>query len=322
MGVEYTSSVEPDKGGIVASRDELIGLARLIASAQGPNERRVEAPRVGSNRSRLHGPGMEFSEVRAYQPGDDIRAIDWRVTARTGRAHSKLFEAEKERPAWFVVDLGRSMQFATRGALKSVAAARAASLLAWRAHLEGEPIGGIVRSPGTSFEILSGRTRRHLMRLLDALASATDVPLGASEEPLLIDELDWARVRARTGSRVAVVSDFYGLEADSGNETLAVIRSMALRCELTLVQIYDVLEAEAPPPGRYRVSDGQHTEALVAKRSRAWREGYEQGFRERRRKLRELAHSCRARLIPLRTDEPALRVLERGRAAARAVVKR
>ena len=235
-----------------------------------------------------------------------VNKMTRRVTARTGRAHSKLFEAERERPVWFVVDLGRSMQFATRGAFKSVVAARAVSLMAWQAHLSGEPVGGIIRSPAIAAETRAGRTRRHLMRFLDKLASATRLSTPTGSEPALREQLEWVRRRARSGSRVVVMSDFYDLD----DEALGILRGLARRCELTLVWIYDALEAEAPPPGRYRVSDGNQTEAIVSKRSRSWRARYQRDFEDRGRQLRELAHGSRASLIPLRTDASLETVLD------------
>lgn len=294
-----------NQDGVAISRDDLIALGRSAGGTGDANGRRVATSLAGANASRFCGPGLEFAEVRAYQPGDDVRAIDWRVTARTGRVHSKLFEAERERPVWLVADLGASMQFATRGVFKSVAAARAAALLAWRAHRGAERIGGIVIAPGVCVELPLGRTRAHLLGLLDVLATATQARRDAEESAPLRRELGWLRERARTGSRVVVVSDFYGLDEAVSDQLVALAR----RCELALVWIYDPLEAEAPPPGRYRVSDGSRAATLVASRLRGWREAYAAGFAERGRQLRELVGSHRASLIPLRTDEPVTAIL-------------
>src|SRR5262249_62183017 len=133
--------------------------------------RRSAAPRAGSEPSPFLGRGMEFTEVRGYQPGDDVRWIDWRSTARTGRVHTKLFAEERERPVWLIADLGHSMRFGTRGAFKSVVAARAAAQLAWDAHGAGASVGGIVGSPGVCVELPPGRTAAHVLRLLDVLAA-------------------------------------------------------------------------------------------------------------------------------------------------------
>jgi len=306
-----------DRTGITAPRDELIALGRRVRRPGEEAGRRVVTSLAGNHASRFCGTGLEFAEVRAYQPGDDVRAIDWRVTARTGRPHSKLFEIELERPAWFAVDFGPSMQFATRGVLKSVAAAQAASVLAWRAHRAGERVGGVVTSPGVSVELPPGRTRSHLFRLLDALAAGTEQLVAGdagSGEPRFERELGWLRERARTGSKVAVVSDFYGLNRDLEG----VLRGLARRAELTLVWVHDPVEAEAPPPGWYRVSDGQRHGIFEARRGNAWRNAYGAAFAKRGEALRNLVRETGARLVPLRTDASVADVLGRRRAATTA----
>ena len=155
---------------------------------------------------------MEFAEVRAYQPGDDVRSIDWRVTARTGRPHSKLFEEERERPVWLLVDLGASMRFGTRGAFKSVAAARAAALLAWQAHAEGERVGGSVVAPGFRAELPPGRTRRQLLRLLDVLAAGTAARRRGAERRRSRRSSSGSRRASARAAASSLVSDFYALD--------------------------------------------------------------------------------------------------------------
>ena len=96
---------------------------------------RIKAKQTGTYLSQYKGRGMEFEEHRPYQPGDDIRNIDWRVTARTGIPHTKVYREERERPVLFCVDYRRPMFFATRGVFKSVMAAKAAALLAWSSNI-------------------------------------------------------------------------------------------------------------------------------------------------------------------------------------------
>jgi len=294
-----------DREGVVASRAELIDLGRSIKAGRNAAGRRVATTLAGANASRYCGPGLEFAEVREYQPGDDVRAIDWRVTARTGRVHSKLFEAERERPVWFAVDMGHSMRFATRGVFKSVAAARAAALLAWQAYRSSERIGGIVASPGVSVDLPPGRTRAHLLRFLEALAAATDGPFAVTDETPLRRELGFLAERARTGSRIVVLSDFYALDDGMAGQ----LASLAKHSEVMLVWVYDSLEAGAPPPGRYRVTDGDGIETFFARRSTAWRNAYAATFMQRGQRLRRLAACNRVALVPLRTDQPVSAVL-------------
>ena len=297
--------------GVVATRDELIRLLPALHRLPPASTRRVRAPLGGSHASRFRGSGREFAEVRAYQPGDDVRSIDWRVTARTGRAHSKLFEEEREQPVWLIVDLGPSMRFGTRGCFKSVCAVRAAALLAWGAHLEGERVGSIVLAPGTVLDEQPGRTRRHVLRLIDAFAAASARPCPETGGSLAA-ALEGLRPRIHTGSRVFVLSDFYALDDAAGPGTggslAAVLRAIAVRCSLALVWIHDPLEAQPPPPGRYRVTDGATSQTLGAGKRR-WREAYRQRFERRRQALEQLCGRGLMELVSLRTDAEVAPVL-------------
>ncbi len=290
-------SQEPETG-VVASRRELVALARERLESPRGRAARVKTQFGGARASRFHGRGMEFSEVRAYQAGDDVRSIDWRVTARTGRPHSKLFEEERERPVWIVVDLGPSMRFGTRDAFKSVAAARAAAVLAWEAHGEGERVGGIVLAPGSTVELPPARTRRHLLRFLDVLATGTAVE-GEALADDLESQLRWLAPRVRSGSRVVVVSDFY-----AHDEALALaLRVLARRAEVTLVHVFDPLESTPPPAGRYRVSDGREVRSVASGRGSAWQQAITREFDARKDALDEMARRHRMQLVSLRTDD-------------------
>ena len=124
--------------GVEASIDDLIGLRLRARRLELGIARRARHSMSGAHGSRFRGRGMEFAESRVYQPGDDVRSIDWRVTARTGRPHTKLFQEERERPVILLVDLGASMFFGTRTAYKSVLAAETAALIAWAAMHRSE----------------------------------------------------------------------------------------------------------------------------------------------------------------------------------------
>ena len=114
-------------------------MARLRRSADKLPLKAIKIlnPLSGSHLSRFKGRGMEFDEACPYQAGDDIRNLDWRVTARSGRAHTKLFREERERSVLFWVDFRSNMQFATRGRFKTVLASEAAALLAWATRRQG-----------------------------------------------------------------------------------------------------------------------------------------------------------------------------------------
>ena len=113
----------------------------------------IQSKLAGTYLAKSKGRGMEFDEVRHYQNGDDVRTIDWRVTARTGKVHTKLFREEKERPVFILTDLSSSMHFGSSLLFKSVQAAHLAALIAWHVKQRGDKLGGLVFSQHQHIEL-------------------------------------------------------------------------------------------------------------------------------------------------------------------------
>ncbi len=128
--------------------EDLIELQRHAGKIDLTHARSARARLAGNHLSRFRGRGMDYQESRAYQAGDDARSMDWRVTARTGKPHVKLYQEERERPVVLFLDLNPGMFFGSRGMLKSVVAARAAALIAWAAAAHGDRIGGLLFNGG------------------------------------------------------------------------------------------------------------------------------------------------------------------------------
>jgi uncharacterized protein (DUF58 family) len=135
-------------------------LIRKVRRIQIHTSRVTSEALAGTYHSAFRGRGVEFEEVRPYVVGDDVRTIDWRVSARTGRAHTRLFRAERERPVYLLLDQRHSMFFGTRGSMKSVQAAHAAALLAWAALAGGDRVGGLVLGSAGRQESRPRRSRR------------------------------------------------------------------------------------------------------------------------------------------------------------------
>ena len=254
--------------GIEVDVDDLIGLRFRAQRLELGIARRARQTMTGAHDSRFRGRGMEFAESRIYQPGDDVRSIDWRVTARTGRPHTKLFQEERERPVILLVDLGASMFFGTRKAFKSVLAAETAALIAWAAMHGGDRVGALVAGRSAHMELKPVAGRRGVLRVLRALATVSRPARDEEEQKIdLSGSLLRARHVARPGSLLVIISDFYGLdEAAVGHLTRMRQHNDMLAC-----WIHDALEREPPPPGRYGVSDGWQTATLdtVSRRARA-----------------------------------------------------
>jgi len=288
---------------------DLAGLIALRAEAKHLNiapRGKVLATRSGGHLSRFRGRGMEFDESRIYQPGDDPRNMDWRVTARTTRPHVKLFREERERPVWLLVDIGPAMRFGTRVAFKSVIAARAAALLAWAAADRGDRVGGLVFDESRHFERRPAARTRGLLPLLKAL-SEDPLPGEDGGHPSLSAAARHLVHLVRPGSLVFLLSDFTGLTREDG----AWLARLTAGNELVLVQIYDRLEATPPPPGRYAVTDGRWR-GLVDTAAEAQRTAWYQRFSDRVSLLEELSLHHRAHLIALGTHQPVGESLSAG----------
>jgi len=216
---------------------------------------------AGPNKSNFRGRGIDFEEVRSYQPGDDIRTIDWRVTARTGAAHTKLFREERERPVLIVVDQRNSMFFGSRHCFKSVLAGQLASLLAWSALDRGDRVGGLVFNDNSHRELRPRRSRKNVLTLLSEITryNAALPCNGAGTESSFATMLGNLRRIARPGSSHFLISDFRGAGSTRASEHLF---ELAKHTELTAIACEDPLESELPRAGSYTVTDGERRSQL------------------------------------------------------------
>ncbi len=244
---ENASPVSVSQAGLI----RLSGPARAIAL----DVLRVNSLQTGAYVSHFRGRGMEFDESRPYQPGDDPRSIDWRVTARSTTAYTKLFREERERPVLVVVDLRPTMHFATQGCYKSVNASRAAALLAWSAHHRGDRLGGLIFGDTTHRELKPRLGRQAALRYVHELVGHRDWQQHGKTETngaeALTQAMSALRRVARPGSLVVVISDFTGFSRGAQS----YLSSVARHNEVLAVLISDPLERELPPPGRYRLVD-------------------------------------------------------------------
>jgi uncharacterized protein (DUF58 family) len=276
---------------------------------------RILAGRGGDYQSPFKGRGIEFDESRPYQPGDDIRSIDWRVTARTGRPHTKVFREERERPVFFWIDLRPCMFFATRRRYKAVAAAEIAGLLAWSAERHGDRVGGVVFSEEIHHEIRPQRGRVGVLRFIRQIVShpawaagpRSGYGAGAAERALM-------RLRrvARPGSLVFLISDFRGLDEQAWNEVARLSRHH----DVVLIFVHDPVERDLPPPGRYRVGDGRMERELDTF-DPSLVEAHRRRFEDHLSVLRQHARGNGAYLLVCSTADMPLEVLQAGLLARR-----
>ncbi len=287
------SPVSIDLAGLIALGDQLLQVSRVSG--------RQLASQHGSYRSRFRGRGMEFAEVRAYLPGDDVRSIDWRVTARRGKVHTKLFHEERERPVLLALDYRRPMFFATRGRFKAVQASHMAALIAWQALARGDRIGGFLFSEERSLELRPQLGKKAVLQLLrqmvaDPVWQRTPHRPFAPQQRLATTLQRLQRV-ARPGSLILLLSDFNQWDERVEKE-LAVL---GRHCELGLVHCFDPLEIELPPAGTYRLSNGER-DLTIATADDTVRRQYHDNFAQRLQNLQEFSRRQRCRLFSLPTD--------------------
>jgi uncharacterized protein (DUF58 family) len=252
-------------GAVLPDLEELLVLRSAAQGLVVSTRRSARVLSAGAHLSVQRGRGLEFQEVRSYVPGDDPRSIDWRVTARRGRPHTKLFREERERPVWLLVDLNPAMYFGTRRQLKSAVAVRAAALLAWVAALGGDRVGAVVAG-GFECRVLPPRSRdAGVLPLLGALVELQP-RLPGRPRPGSFDAALQTLVRlVRPGSLILVLSDF--AELASGSHALWA--GLASHSTCRLFWVADPIEARALPNGRFRVGlpdqlrilDGAHVRA-------------------------------------------------------------
>lgn len=300
-----------DVHGAVISLQDLIMQrynARLIEYAL---QRRSVAGISGLHLSKMRGRGIDFEEFRPYQAGDDIRTIDWRVTARTGTPHTKVFREERERPVIVAVDQSASMFFGSRHAFKSVIAAQAAAIFAWLAVDNGDRVGGLVHSDGLHTLVKPRRSRRSALHLLNeiqrynsALAEPDRQRLARREATGaagLANALNQMRRITKPGSTLYLISDFSSID-DAGMQFL---NQISRHNNVVCCFVYDELEETLPLPGYYGITDGQESGTLNTFDRKA-RETYHQLFTRRYEALRDDLNRLKIPMLTLRTDQSVL----------------
>lgn len=259
----------------------------------------------GRHASRLRGRGLNFEELRNYLPGDDVRTIDWKVTARTGEPHIRVYTEERDRPALLLVDQRLSMFFGTRVYMKSVIAAEAAAIAAHRVLAQGDRVGGIVFGDDVMAEHRPQRRPNALNRMLSSIADANMLlqpELRPQGRVALNDVLKSAVRIAHTNALVLVFSDFDGITPQSE----ATLRRLSASNDLILFHVADPTGTEAMPPElRLTVSDGTLQADLDAS-DPSVRARVQSALADRLTLLYQWSRRYGFPVVPLTTAEPAL----------------
>jgi uncharacterized protein (DUF58 family) len=254
---------------------------------------------------------MDFNETRPYQPGDDIRHMDWRVTARTGKAHSKIFHEERERPVLLVIDYNHSLFFGSKQRLKSATVTEAAALIAWSVEAAGDRVGALIFGQQT-IELPPRRGQRGVLPLLNALHKHQ--PTAPPSQQQASNKHLFAHLRrvAHPGDRIIFISDFVDFSHQAQNH----FRALSLHHDILCLLVFDPLEAELPPPGQYTVTDGQQFHTFNTQ-DNTLRQRYRQQFQHRVDLVQQLCHQHNLYFQTLATDSNILQTLQNSPLKAR-----
>lgn len=255
---------------------------------------------AGDSRSAFKGRGIEFEEVRAYNYGDDVRDIDWRVTARKNQPFTKLYNEEKDREVYIWLDLSAKMRFGTKHELKSVTAAKTAALIAWYALENKDRVGMAVFDGNKTLIFEPKRTVDNLFAVFKQIEKiAAESLYQTNESGSAIKSLKLLQQKAKHRAIVFVVGSFTDMEAESS----ALLSAFARNHELYLINVFDELEDKAPPAGEY-LAQYHNQKQLLAVSGKAFAEDYRQYFAEKRQKIKKICAKINCRYREVRADLP------------------
>jgi len=290
--------------------------AQLLRRLEFKVVRRLDGFLFGDYRGLFYGPSLDLAEVREYQPGDEVRRIDWNVTARSGRLHVRQYREERELTAWLLVDTSASMGFGTRRTLKRDLAREFAGVAALVITRHGDRVGAVAFGPRAgTLPPRGGRAQAlAVLRLLSGAAAPAATPGGASLEAAL----EALERTLRRRSLVFVVSDFLELATPGPGGWAGALGRLAQRHDVVAVRVSDPAERALPDVGGLRLRDPESGQELWLDTSDpAVRAAHARLVGERDTALRRALRSAGADLLDLGTEQGPVGPLLRFAAARR-----
>ncbi|CAK8714034.1 DUF58 domain-containing protein [Candidatus Electronema halotolerans] len=263
---------------------------------------------AGSYHSVFKGRGMNFDEVREYVPGDDIRAIDWNVTARTGVPHVKKFTEERELTIMLVIDLSASGSFGSGSRSKREVMAELAAALAFSAVRNNDKVGLLLFSDFTELFISPNKGRSHILRVIRETLFFQPQGRGTN----IIGALDFFRQVTKRRCVTFLISDFClpGDFDDSLQKLRPKLQVTGRRHDLIAVSVIDPRELELPQAGWITLEDAESGEQILLNTADAWtRQAYTNLTRDQRGRFARTVRGLGIDLLELSTDKPYLAAL-------------
>jgi uncharacterized protein (DUF58 family) len=243
--------------GAYAELDSLMALQFKVAGFTLKHNQPVHSLLFGRRASHVHGRGLDFEELRSYVAGDDVRSIDWRVTARMQKPYIRVYSEERDRPTMLVVDQRINMFFGSRVSMKSVVAAEVSALAAWRVFHQGDRVGAFIFNDDTTEQVRMHRSRATVVRILERIAHQNHLlraDTRSQPRPDRLNEILEAVARVcHHDALILIASDFDGADAKTRDLLLNLSQSNDVICCLT----YDPLAVRLPPAEQLVVSNGE-----------------------------------------------------------------
>ena len=293
---------------------DLNALVRLSAKARGFSflpKQPIHSILAGRHASRLRGRGLNFEEIRGYLPGDDVRTMDWKVTARMRSPHVRVYTEERDRPVLFVVDQRATMFFGSRRAMKSVVAAEVTALGAWKVLDQGDRVGALLFNDEKIVSIKPHRSRGRVRELLGALVKMNH-ELGKSHESpteparpeMLNKALSEALQIAKHDYLVCLVGDGFGMDEESKR----LVTLLSAHNDVISVFVYDPIEADLPESGKLTMADGGLQLEIDTSDAKT-RTAFAADFKERMAWMQKIAQGRSIPLLPILTSlDPATQI--------------
>ncbi len=289
--------------GVYVSLQDLIRLQHQASGFSFLPRQPVHSLLSGRHGSRLRGRGLDFEELRQYRPGDDIRSLDWKATKRTRQPYVRVYSEERERPVLLLVDQRISMFFGSQVNMKSVTAAEAAALAAWRVVSAGDRVGALVFNDSEIREIKPQRSKKTVMQILQHIVRQNQaLEVGSNieaQKEMLNQALEKARHLASHDHLICVFSDFFGLS----DKSLHQVKLLCRHNDVMLLPIYDPLAGKLPENATLVISDGSR-QILLDTREKRLQKRFPEFLQGRLKTLSDTLTKFGVPILPLHTADP------------------
>ncbi len=304
LWAKRNKSAEAEKG-LTASLDELMAQRRNVRYLQVRN-RLDTSIQAGDVKSAFKGRGIEMEEIREYAFGDDVRDIDWRVTARKNVPYTKVYTEERDREIYVLLDLSSSMFFGTRKELKSVTASKIAALLGWLAQENKDRFGAVIFDGKTALQFKPQQNMAQLLAIFKKISEISRNGGAVKTEPKAMRKTLQKLIKGlKSRATVFVVSDF----ATFGDEEKEAMAVLARKTKVFCIDVYDMLEKQAPTPGEYMIENNGET-LIFDTRSKSFDDEYVKFFANKRMKMQDFCKKFDCHWLEVRTDVPITRQMK------------